>query len=336
MRIISDAQVNQLLSNLTPETIATYQTVLSEALTQYHFDPSLIPQRIVLSKPQISEATHIFMPSFTSSSTGIKTLGGSKEGFKGAVMVLDKDNGELKGVVNASTLTAFRTALASSLALKKFFQRDQKGQVMSCYGNGAQAFWHIKLTLALYPGCFSKVQIVVRAKNAKSEGLYKSLQSEFQDVEFQLVESGGSASVVDLSTSSVIYGCVPSTVPAIHLDQLSKTQQVFISIIGSYKPNMFEVDDAIVLKAKTSGKIIVDSYEHTLAEAGELIKNRIDQRHVLELGELEYIAKEDIVDFNRSNLVLTKIVGLSIMDVAVAGFVLEQATKQDLGVELEF
>ncbi|KAH3677291.1 hypothetical protein WICPIJ_009006 [Wickerhamomyces pijperi] len=333
MRIVSDTQVQELLGNLTPELITSYQNILATALQQYHFDPSLIPERIVINKPSISNATHIFMPSFTSTHTGIKTLGGSVEGFKGAVLILDKDNGVVKGMVNAMSLTGFRTALASSLALRKFFEVEKKNQVMSVYGNGAQAYWHVKVTLSAYPGNFNKVNLIVRSRNEKSLELVKALQSEFPDVEFELIENGPA---VDLKSSTVIYGCIPSTTPSIHLDQLATDHQVFISLIGSYKPNMFEVDDAIVLKAKTSGKIMVDSYEHTLAEAGELIKNRIDKRHVIELGELEYIEKEDIVDPKKSNLVLAKIVGLSIMDVAVGGYILEKAKQQNIGIETDF
>ncbi|KAH3676136.1 hypothetical protein WICMUC_002158 [Wickerhamomyces mucosus] len=333
MRIISDKGVESLLDSLDLDGIHTYQDALQEALRQYHFDPSMIPERTIINKPELTKAVHIFMPSFTENSAGIKTLGGSKEGFKGCLLILDKDNGHVNGVVNATTLTAFRTALASTLPLKKFFQEERHNQEITVYGNGLQAYWHVNLTLKLYPSSFKSVQIVVRSKNEKSMSLETRLKSDFPQINFILVEDSPD---VNLSHSSVIYGCIPSTKPSIHLSQLNDRDQVFISIIGSYKPHMFEVDDGIVLKSKTNGKIIVDSYEHTLAEAGELIKNRVEKKNVIEIGELEYIDKEDIVDFSKSNIILSKIVGLSIMDLTVGSSILQTAIKKNVGIETDF
>lgn len=327
MRIISDSAIQRILSSLSSEGIQRYQRVLYKALEKYHADPTLIPERVVVSRPEL-ECIHLFMPTFADR-VGVKTLGGSKEGFKGAVMIMNEQNGELEGVLNAMTLTAFRTALASSIPLMKYFKKEKPNQVITAYGNGLQSYWHIKLTLNLFPKSFSRVQIVVRSINDKSNELQKQLSTEFTNIKFDLVESSTN---VDLSTSDIIYGCIPSTEPGIHYESLNKDEQTYISIIGSYKPFMFEVDDAIVQKALSNGKVIVDSYEHTLAEAGELIKNNVKPGNCVEIGELDNLTTKQIN--NDDKLVLVKIVGLAIMDISVGTEILEQCQRENIGVDV--
>lgn len=328
MRVISDSQVKSLLSQLTKDGVYRFQDVLKRALEKYHQDPTLIPERIVINRED-TDAVHIFMPSFAER-VGVKTLGGSKEGFKGAVSILNQANGELLGVLNAQTLTAFRTALASSIPLMKFFNSQEKEQLLTVFGNGLQAYWHVRLTLVLFGDNFRKVQIAVRSINDKSKEIKNTLAQEFTNVEFELLDQGK----VDLSSSSVIYGCIPSTEPLIQFGNLNKSSQTFISIIGSYKPHMAEVDNDIVQSALSNGKIIVDSYEHTLAEAGELIKGNVKVQNVVEIGELDNFKKSQISADN--GLVLAKIVGLSIMDISVGTEILKVSQERDIGTEVEF
>lgn len=331
MRVISNNQVKNLLSSTTKESINSYQSVLSKSLKAYHKDPSLIPERIVINRED-NDAVHLFMPCFTDTRVGIKTLAGSKEGFKGAVSIINQENGALLGIVNAETLTAFRTALASCIPLTKFFQDEEKGQVLTVFGNGLQAYWHVKLALILYRENFNKVQIAVRnPTNEKSIGIKNNLVQDFPGLNIELLDQ----TKVDYSTSSVIFGCIPSTEPSIKLNNLNTQNQTFISIIGSYKPHMAEVDDPIIQLAKSQGKIIVDSYEHTLAEAGELINGGVTTKDVIEIGELDSVNREDIVGKD-GKVILSKIVGLSIMDISVGAEILKNAIESGIGTEVEF
>lgn len=329
MRILSDAQIREILDALNDKEIEQFQKVLTSALTKYNNDPSLIPERIVVNRPELDGTVHLFMPAFADR-VGVKTLAGSKEGFKGAVLVIDETNGVLKGVLNAMTLTAFRTALASTVPLMRFIDSDVKGQVMTVFGNGLQAHWHVKLAMKLFPGLFQNVQIAVRSINEKAIQLSEELQQEFKDVEITLVDENS----VDLSASSVIFGCVPSTQPRILFNKLQLNKKVYISIIGSYKPHMSEVDDAIVQHCLKNGKIIVDSYEHTLHEAGELIKNGITADDCVEIGELHKVTNERVN--SGDNLTLCKIVGLAIMDVSVGTEILQRADLSDVGTLVDF
>lgn len=328
MRVLSDAHVQKLLGQLTAVSIKEYQKILNKALVKYNKDASLIPERTVVSRPELG-AVHLFMPAFADRA-GIKTLAGSSEGFKGAVMILDENNGDLKGVLNAMTLTAFRTALCSTLPLVRVFDTAMTGQTMTVFGNGLQAYWHTKLTLSLFSANVSSVQIAVRSINGKAKELHHRLQAEFPSVDVSLVDEN----LVDLKSSSVIYGCVPSTEPRILFNKLDLSHKVYISLIGSYKPHMAEVDDLVVQHALSKGKIIVDSYEHTLHEAGELIKNNATTEDVIEIGELGNFELEQVN--GGDNLTLVKIVGLAIMDISVGTEILNRAVELEVGSVVEF
>ena len=77
---------------------------------------------------------------------------------------MDEITGQLKAVLNANNLTAFRTALASSLGLTKLIAPSNANILpeLSAFGVGLQAYWHIKLALLLYEGKIKEVNILNR------------------------------------------------------------------------------------------------------------------------------------------------------------------------------
>ena len=100
-----------------------------------------------------------------------------------------------------------------------------------------------------------------------------------------------------------------------------------ITGVGSYTPQMQEVDEITVRRAR----IVVDSREACLAEAGDIIipKATIDA----ELGEIINGLKpgrqsdEEITFF--------KTVGVAVEDAAAAAAILTEAEKNELGTAIE-
>lgn len=69
---------------------------------------------------------------------------------------------------------------------------------------------------------------------------------------------------------------------------------------------------------------MVDSKEHTLLEAGELIDSNVQPHQLQEIGLLEKDKLQTIrCEMNNRTITLCKIVGLSIMDICVAKKLLE-------------
>ena len=108
-----------------------------------------------------------------------------------------------------------------------------------------------------------------------------------------------------------------------------------INGIGSYTPEMQEVDVTTVKKAK----IVVDSYEASFSEAGDLItplKNGdITKEHIYaELGELVIGQKEGRT--LEEEITFFKSVGMAIQDASAAKHAYLMAKKTNIGLEISF
>lgn len=138
-----------------------------------------------------------------------------------------------------------------------------------------------------------------------------------------------------IGISDVIFGCTPATEPNFPFQFLAKSpKQRFISIIGSYKPHMQEIDSETVLSG--GGKVYVDSKEACMKESGELIRAKIPSERLIEIGEL-YKANEksNALDLSDGHNVIFKCVGMGIMDLAVGLKILDIARESRLGSEIE-
>ena len=106
-----------------------------------------------------------------------------------------------------------------------------------------------------------------------------------------------------------------------------------ITAIGSFTPQARELDTFIVKNAK----IVVDSIEASLAEAGDLIipiqEGAITKDHIyVELGEIacgEKVGRE-----NSTEITIFKSVGLAVQDAATAKLVYETSKAKGIGTEL--
>lgn len=336
MKVITDSQVSQFLNgHLNKDSIINkFQPTLLKSLTTYsqNSDAIVPPRTVQQTNNPDSDTTHIYMPCISPDEVGIKVISGGPGnntkglGFQGCVLIMDEVTGQLQAVLNANTLTAFRTALASTLGLiKKIPLENEILSEVTVFGVGLQAYWHVKLALILYEGKIKQVNILNRSlKNA--ETLAGKLSNEFGSyVKFNAFlyhdESLGFLSHV--KNSSIIFGCTPATDAIIKKEYLNQNPQFpkFISLIGSYKPHMIELDLDVCKDLKQKGvSIIVDSREHTLHEAGELIQAEFSGDQLIEIHELTSENDAKVTDAT-INLTVQKIVGLSIMDLSMGKLV---------------
>lgn len=344
MKIITDDNiVSYFNSSLSRDSIVSkFQPSLLKGLINYEKDPaSIVPPRTVqMSNTENSDATHLFMPCIAPNEVGMKLISGGPSnsknglGFQGCILVLDEYSGSLQGVLNAKSITAFRTALASTLPMVKVFDpydNDVQVSGISVFGVGLQAYWHVKLALILYRGKVRNVNIINRTL-ANAQVLANNLFMEFPEISFEAYlyaqEDHVSTIQKQVTNSSIIFGCSPSTEAIIKNDYINQNPDTkkFISLIGSYKPHMIELDlDFIVPQYKQASakpKILVDSKEHTLHEAGELIGSGMDAEQLIELTEL-YSSTIDPREYTTSsNVVVLKLVGLSVMDLSIAKLII--------------
>jgi ornithine cyclodeaminase len=108
---------------------------------------------------------------------------------------------------------------------------------------------------------------------------------------------------------------------------------VHVNGIGSYTPEMQEVPAQTVIRSK----IVVDSLEASLSEAGDLIiplQDRMLAKSDIH-GEIGQIAVGDIRGREAdSEVTFFKSVGLAVQDMAVATLALERAEELHSGINL--
>lgn len=345
MKVLSEQQVSKILERaVTKETLLTkFQPEMLSALQNIETNPKVIPPRTVTtSNTEECDSTHLFMPCIGNHKVGMKLLTGGPSntakglGFVGSIVVIDEYDGTLKGVLNAKSITAFRTALASSLPLTKTFDVENPPSnllpELSVFGVGLQAYWHVKLALLLYSHI--KVVNIVNRTLTNAESLAERLSSEFPTVKMNPVASENEDSVKKcVQTSSIIFGCCPSTSPVIKHDYINKDPQYpkFMSLIGSFKPHMIELDLNFIATEFESTKVIVDNKHDALIESGELIQGEKSESDLVTIAE--YLTGKNVETKSPSNVVWLKIVGLSIMDITVANVVLSMAGNDGVVVE---
>ncbi|OJJ42164.1 hypothetical protein ASPZODRAFT_137440 [Penicilliopsis zonata CBS 506.65] len=288
------------------------------------------------------------MPSAAGAVTGIKvvTLPGAGGPPAGSISLFDAASGDLRGVLNAEELTAFRTALASMLVFteRELEPTDAAGLVM--FGAGKQAEWHLRLALLLGPrrGSIATVTVVNRSPAslaAFDAAVLAPLRREYPAVQFHaLARDGNDAYDAQLQTAvadaAAIFCCTPSTSPLFPHRYLSATRtNRYISLIGSYKPHMQEVDSQTCLAGDL---LAVDSRSACLKEAGELIQAGVSPDAVTEIGEVMASLAQDeaLQNILRRGSVVFKCVGLGIMDVVAGDQLLQLAEQKSVGVATSF
>ncbi|KAF3037773.1 hypothetical protein E8E12_002581 [Didymella heteroderae] len=249
---------------------------------------------------------------------------------KGTLQLLDKD-GSPRALINAEEITAFRTALASTMLFKK----RQNVHDIVVFGAGKQAYWHIRLALMLRSTDIHHLNIINRDFDRVHQLLQFLYNPDEQPSKFDtsttkipsyrkegeglhrpkiqiLTPSHGEYERLLKSTiraSSVIFCTTPSLQPLFPAPYLTnpegRKKGRYVAAIGSYKPHMCEVHPDILRQnvtpdhgrhfhkhAPQGGAVIVDSVEACLKEAGEIIQAGLSPNEIVEIGELVMLKRD--------------------------------------------
>lgn len=355
MLVLPEDQLSQLLISLNREQCETILSVFSDALAACSAQSkSAEQQQKQIHQPLRSSIvtshgdTTLFMPVSDTASTGIKVVAVPRNGpIRGVINVLSAQ-GALLGVISAAEVTAFRTALATMTLFSrcKWLFDSKKARVI-VFGAGRQAEWHARLALLLMAEKIEAITFVNRGQERLDQmmaGLLPDLQQRYPNLKVAAYahsslspEQYASRLNSDLAESTVLFCCTPSTEPLFAYDAITANkQQRFISMIGSYKPHMQEIDKQTLLSG-TEGRIYVDSKHACLHEAGELIMAGVQESQLVEAGDVfgqdpELEAERGVEAGN----ILFKCVGMGIMDLVVAKTLLDMAEEKGLGTIVDF
>jgi ornithine cyclodeaminase len=345
MHILSELDVTRIFHSLTKEQCEAFIYRLSDALASVSVEskPTIPESERLIHQPLRTvfttndHNTHMFMPVSNTVNTGIKIVSIGSSGIHGVVNIFSPD-GRLSGLLAAEELTAFRTALTTMALFVRCITLRKENILV--FGSGRQAEWHVRQAVLLYPGLVRRVTVVNRGRKRLDEmdcNVLAGLRTQYPSISFITLAAEGVADYherlcAELAACDVIFSCTPSSVPNFQFSALqSAPKQRFISLIGSYKPHMHEIDSDTLLSG--GGRIYVDSKKACLEESGELITAHITEGQLTELGDI--LADQGLsneIDVPNGCNIIYKCVGMGLMDLVVGNQVLELGKEQGLGV----
>ncbi|KAL4804318.1 FAD-linked oxidoreductase [Aspergillus unguis] len=348
MYLLPEPAVARILRSLTKEQCLSFLQTLDESLitvsSQHHSNPSenLIHQPLRTTITTKESNLSLFMPVSNTASTGIKVVTASKShGIIGVINIFSPV-GELLGLLSAAEITAFRTALAVMSLFVRLPTTVKKENVL-VFGSGRQAEWHARLALLLCPEEINRIVFVNRGRarlNDLEKGVIADLKKIYPALIIEtLCKEGIEDGAYDqrlrqeLSLSNVVFSCTPSTEPNFPFPYLQPFKTRFISLIGSYRPHMQEIDTETLLSG--GGKVYVDSREACLEESGELINAGMKGDQLIELGELYQTLGQGRIEVPEGSNVVMKCVGMGIMDLATGKRLLDLGREKGVGMEVD-
>ena len=306
MLVLSDHDVRALLP--MDECI----DAMAEALTALARGEVFNPLRFVV-RPPGAEGLFGFMPAHRGGDAPVWSLkeivvtpGNPARGLdahQGTVILHDGETGEPTAILNASPITAVRTAAVSAVATRALARPDSR--VVAILGAGVQGRAHEEAMRAVLPDGEIRVW-------SRSSG--------------QSIEEA-------LASADVVCTCTSAREPILRREWLAAGTHV--NAVGSSVPSARELDTATVAAAS----LFVDRRESTVNEAGDWLtaatEAGLGPEHIrAELGEV--LVGDHPGRTSPDELTVFKSLGLAVEDLFAAELVVRRAREQGVGVEVDF
>ncbi len=166
----------------------------------------------------------------------------------GGVSLFDDETGTLAAIVDFHLVTKWKTAGDSLLAARRLARPDSENILIVGAGTQGRALH------AAYSAAFPNARFTVWNRTPKNA---EAMAAELKiNVATDLEQAVRAADIVTSATMS--------TDPLIRGDWLQPGQH--IDLIGAYRPDMREVDDSALLRAR----VFVDSFDTTIGHIGEI------------------------------------------------------------------
>jgi ornithine cyclodeaminase/alanine dehydrogenase-like protein (mu-crystallin family) len=244
-----------------------------------------------------------------------------KDAHQGAVMLFSRETGELLALMNASEITAIRTAAVSAVATRLLARED--AEVLAIIGAGVQARTHLE--------ALACVRTIKEARVACRN--FEHAQELAAEMQFSFPIKPVRTNEEAVRGADLIVTATSSQEPVINKDWISPGAHV--NAIGTHSPNSREVDSGTMGVAR----IFVDRRESAINESGDYLlaakEGVVTPESILgEIGELLIGAKSG--RSSESEITLFKSLGLAIEDVACADYVYKKALANNLGNYVSF
>ena len=307
-------------------------TVMRDALIALATGKVHQPLRTIIRPPDAAGVMGL-MPSYISGATaafGLKAIcvfpgnpEKGKDAHQGGVLLFSADTGELQAMINASAITAIRTAAVSGVATDLLARADACN--LAIIGTGVQARSHL--------AAMAEVRSIRRCRIAsrQSEHAKEFAEEMRRDYSFPLepVDSVADA----LAGADLIVTVTTAVEPIVRREWISPGAH--LNVVGSSHARAREVDSATM----AASSLFVDRRESTINEAGDYLfparEGAIGPDHIrAEIGEV--LNRESPGRTSPDEITLFKSLGLAIEDLAAAEYLYERAREQQAGSWVEF
>ena len=324
--ILDSHQVKQLLS------IVDCIELMADALAALARDEVHQPLRTIVRPPNARGLLGL-MPAYRAGERGAFGLKAicvfpenpaqGKDAHQGAVTLFSRETGELLALMNASEITAIRTAAVSAVATRLLARED--ANELAIIGAGVQARTHLAALASVRT--IKRARVVARNFD-HAQQLADEMQPSFPFPIEPVRENEDAVSNADL-----IVTATSSLQPVINKEWLSPGAHV--NAIGTHSPNSREIDSATMAAAR----IYVDRRESALNESGDYLlaakEGVITPESIVgEIGELLLGKKPGRT--SETEITLFKSLGLAIEDVACADYLYRKALTENAGSWVEF
>jgi ornithine cyclodeaminase/alanine dehydrogenase-like protein (mu-crystallin family) len=306
--------------------------VMAEALSSLSRGEVYQPLRTVL-RPRDAPGLMALMPAYRASTNGAFGLKAicvfpdnpsrGKDTHQGSVMLFSGETGELLALMNASAITALRTAAVSAVATR-LLARDDAGD-LTIVGSGIQARAHVE--------AMACVRSIRRARIAsKNPDHARQLAGDLQ-ARFPFVIEAVDKVEEALKGADLIVTATTAREPVVKREWLSPGAH--INAIGTYSPDSREIDGATMAAAR----VFVDRRESAFREAGDYLlavkEGLIGPDSITaEIGEVLIGDREG--RSTPEQITLFKSLGLAIEDLACAERLFRNAQEKRDGTWVEF
>ena len=290
----------------------------------------VMPLRSYLALPG-GDAVMGLMPSYLGGleAVGVKVVAAFPANFgtefdthQGVVLLFDTERGLLRAIVDATSITAIRTAAVSGLVTDLLAKPDAGD--LAIIGAGTQAHTHLQAMRAVRP----VRRVRVYSMPAESATEFAARESRLTGLAVEAVASAEEA----VAGADLICTTTTATEPVVLGAWVAPGAHV--NAVGAYTPTTRELDSELIAKAR----LYADKRESLLSEAGEFLipkgEGLIGDDHIVaEIGEV--LTGKAPARISPGEITLFKSLGIAIEDLASAHRIYEICKERELGTWVE-
>ncbi|MFQ5706931.1 MAG: ornithine cyclodeaminase family protein [bacterium] len=245
------------------------------------------------------------------------------DSHQGAVLLFEARHGRLLAILEASEITAIRTAAVSGVATRLLAREEADD--LTILGSGVQAATHLEAMR-----CVRKIhRIRVWSRNFAHAQQFAVRESARLHIEVEPMKTAEEA----VADATIICTTTSASDPILKGDWL--TPGTHLNAVGACVPFMRELDTAAVARSR----LFVDRRESALKEAGDFLipqkEGVLDTDHIQ--GEIGQVLHHQVKGRETAeDITLFKSLGLAVQDVASAHHIYKKMVAKKQGKWVDF